>query len=279
MRLLLADKVRAAGVLIGLGILTKIFPGALLLVVPAALGFRGARRLALAVGATLLGVLVPLGLIRFDLLWATAVSLMTRPAWETLPAVLSGNYLYGVVAPLTERFTAETARSAAGPYSSVALALQLVTALIAVAATLLRSRRGNVLPADLYGLVAMAVCALLLGSKGFSPQYLVWLLPLVLLVWPNRIGMTYVLAFTVYGYLYYWCWYPDMIGYYQLGTVSLEQVAHSIWLSVVTRTLLLLVVGSHLVIRAIRPAVVGLVRPASPRESFRALTSSTVWST
>jgi hypothetical protein len=253
LRAFVAGGGRRAGVLIALGILVKIFPGVLLLAAPAALGRRGTFRLTLTLAAVLLVAVVPLALIRSDLLWATATSLMTRPAWETLPAVLSGNYLWGVVAPLAERFSAETARSNPSPYAGLSLALSLATAASTVAAAWYRTRRRNLRTADLYALVAFFVCALLLGSKGFSPQYLLWLLPLLLLVWPNRIGMMYMLGFSVYTFLYYYSWFPDLhAGYFNPQTISLEQVAHSAWSSALFRTALLLTTWSHLLINIIR---------------------------
>jgi hypothetical protein len=117
---------------------------------------------------------------------------------------------------------------------------------MAVAVAWQRSRRGNLRAADLYALGAFSMCALLLGSKGFSSQYLLWLLPLLVLVWPNRIGMLYVLAFTAYVLLYYAYWFPDMFGHVFLQAAAEDQLAHSAWLSAGIRTLLLALVELHL---------------------------------
>jgi hypothetical protein len=253
-RTLLARGARRAGVLIGLGIMMKVFPGVLLLAAPGAIGWRGVRRLSVTLIAALGVVLVPLAAIRPDLLWATAVSILTRPAWETFPALLAGDYLYGLVTPIAERFTADTARSTSTPSSTLALALQLTTALIAVGAAWFRTRRGKLGAADVYALVALGVCALLLGSKGFSPQYLLWLMPLVLLVWPNRAGALYMLAFSVYCYCYYQYWFHDIVGYFQLNSVPFDQLVQSAWLSATTRTVLLLVLMAHLLLRTCRDA-------------------------
>src|SRR4029077_1606997 len=89
---LTSKRAETAGVLIGLGILTKIFPGVLLLAAPLALGWRGTGRLLIAMGGALSVVLVPLLLIRADLLLASLASLVTRGPWETLPAILTGYY-------------------------------------------------------------------------------------------------------------------------------------------------------------------------------------------
>jgi hypothetical protein len=267
MRALLARGARRAGVLIALGILTKIFPGVLLLVAPATLGRRGTLRLVVAMSVVLVVVLLPLAILRSDLLGATAVSMLTRPPWETLPALLAGDYVYGVLAPLTDRLTVDSARSTPGPYSGMTLILQLLTALTALAAAWYRTRRGNLRATDLYALVAFGLCALLLGNKGFSPQYLVWLLPLLPLVWPNRIGILYMLVFSIYAYIYFQFWLGDVIGYYQLDTVTVDQVARTAWLSVLTRTTLLVVLGSHLLVTVLRPASYASV----PTFNFRLL--------
>jgi hypothetical protein len=125
----------------------------------------------------------------------------------------------------------------------------------------LRTRVGNFRATDLYALVTFVVCALLLGSKGFSPQYLVWLLPLLPLVWPNRVGMLYMLGFSIYAYLYFQFWFGDIVVFYQYDGVSLEQVTRSAWMAVLTRTALLLVVASHLLLKVLRPALDEVVPP------------------
>jgi glycosyl transferase family 87 len=254
MRALVARQAQRAGFLIGLGILTKVFPGVLLLAAPGILGWRRTLRMTAMAGGVLAAVLLALVIVRADLLWATALSIMTRPAWETLPALLGGNYLYGLLPPAADRFSVESARSDPTVTSGLAFTIQALTAVLAVVAAWYQSRRCTVRPADAYALVAFGITMLLLGSKGFSPQYLLWILPLILLVWPNRVGAFYILAISVYGYCYYQFWFHDIVGYFQLGNVALDQLVRSAWLSVAIRTALLLILAAHLVLHTYRGA-------------------------
>lgn len=41
------------------------------------------------------------------------------------------------------------------------------------------------------------LCFLMLYSKGYSPQYLGWLAPLIVVLWPNRFGAIYLVILGV----------------------------------------------------------------------------------
>ncbi len=94
-------------------------------------------------------------------------------------------------------------------------------------------------------LSALCLSSFLLGGKGFSPQFVVWLLPWLAIMWPNRVGATYVALFTLHALLYYLVVLPT-IDRYVLHQVSVLQVASVAWASVLVRTLLLVAVVGHL---------------------------------
>lgn len=243
--LVLKGRAASAGIVVALGTLTKLFPIVLLLVVPAALGRRGTARFVLALVATGLAVVVPLLVTRADLLLASFQSFLTRPPWETIPALLLRSYSFPILVPIEDRFTAATAVSPVSRWSVLALVPQAALGLAAWRAWRLgRARRAQ--PVDLCLVVALGVASLLLGSRGFSPQFVVWLLPLIVVVWPHRVGLAYTALFSVHCLVYYLVVAPAIAGYYAFHTVPLEWVALVSWLSVAARTLLLLAVVGHL---------------------------------
>jgi hypothetical protein len=195
---LLMRRAAASGVLIALGTLTKVFPIVVLLAGLILIPRDVARRVVLAMVVTTLIVLVPLAFAPRDLVAASVAALLFREPWETIWAVLAGNYTWGIMPPIEQRLTAETALtpsdSALGPLTMV---LQLTLAAVAVIAAGSVWRAGVREPRYVFAVVSMGVTALLLGSKGFSPQFSTWIIPLVLLVWPNPVGVAYVIALSI----------------------------------------------------------------------------------
>jgi Gpi18-like mannosyltransferase len=101
---LLRKEAVPAGVVVGLGILVKLFPGAVILAAPLLLSWRQSLRFAAALVLTLVAVLVPTALLGSDMLLASFGSMITRQPWETISALLSGTYVFGHVS--TDRFVA-----------------------------------------------------------------------------------------------------------------------------------------------------------------------------
>jgi len=240
-------RARTAGVLIGLGILTKVYPGVLLLALPVAMGWRATWRAVAATIGTLAVVLVPLAVLRGDLLVASLTAMLTRRAWETVPALLTGNFAWGYIVPLTERFTAGTAVAVDSTASARVIALVVQATLVVVlwaAWRLLRADdRG---PRQTVALATLGVAAFMLSNKGYSPQFVIWLLPLLLVMWPNRRGLLYCMWFSLHVLAYYRLVLPTIAQYYLYDSVTAETVALASWLSVGSRTLLLAWIVGHL---------------------------------
>jgi uncharacterized membrane protein len=243
--LILHRRAASAGVLVAVGILAKLFPGVLLLAAPAALGRKGTPRLLAALGLASAAILAPLLAMRPDLLLASFLSMVSRPAWETLPALLSGNYRWGELPSFEQRFRLDTAASGAAGAPLAALALEAVLVLAVWGAWRL-ARAGHARPKAICLLVALGVTTFALGNKGFSPQFMTWIVPVVLLAWPSRRGVLYVglLAADIlaYGQLVS----PVLTGHYTLGSVPIEEVARVAWVSVTLRTALLAVIAGDL---------------------------------
>lgn len=257
--LMVERRAAPAGVVAALGALTKLFPIVLVVVAPLSLGWLGTRRFVAALAATFVVCVAPL-LTRADLLVASFASFLTRPPWETLPALALRSYSFPILVPIEDRFTAATAFAPVSRWSGLALLPQAALLLALWGAwRLWRARRGE--PSDACVLAALAVATLLLGSRGFSPQFVVWLLPLIVIVWPSWIGLWYVVLFSAHVLAYYVVVAPAMAGYYAWHTVPIEQVAAVSWASVTARTQLLCVIVGHLLVvvhrRATRPMAAG----------------------
>ncbi len=130
--LLVKRRAVGAGVAVGVGVLVKVSPGMLVLAAPLALGWRAAARFGLAVVVTLGVLLAPFLLTRPDLLDGLVGSLLTRPPWETLPALALRIYVPGILVPIEDRYTAATAWQPTGPWAWIALIPQLAMLLLAL---------------------------------------------------------------------------------------------------------------------------------------------------
>ena len=243
--LLVTGRAVGAGVAVGVGVLVKVSPGMLVLAAPLALGWRGAVRFGLAAVVAVALLLSPFLLTRPDLLDGLVGSLLTRPPWETLPALALRIYVPGILVPIEDRYTAATAWQPTGAWAWIALIPQLAMLLVALWAAWWLTRVGRSDPWRVCLLSALCISSFLLGGKGFSPQFVVWLLPWLAIMWPNRVGATYLALFTLHTLLYYLFVLPT-IDRYVLHQVSVQQVASVAWASVLVRTLLLVVVVGHL---------------------------------
>ena len=95
-------------------------------------------------------------------------------------------------------------------------------------------------------LVTLALGGFMLTNKGFSPQYMAWLAPLLLVAWPNATGLVYTAAWSLYLVSYYTITAPSM-GAHALGYLSDQQIAVILWISILVRSALLAVTLGHLV--------------------------------
>ncbi|HEY8477340.1 MAG TPA: glycosyltransferase 87 family protein [Chloroflexota bacterium] len=183
-----------AGVAAGVGFLVKVFP---ILLVPVALRTLTKGRLRLLLGAAVSSAVLaaPFFIANPSIFVASYASLLQRSSWETVWALLDGYYGYGVVAPLTRRFDPATAfwrnHPEAGPW--------IVAQLAIVAVYLALWKRGPARPGgrDTLVLLTVTLTFFLLASKGYSPQYLTWLIPFVVLLTPNLVGVVGLLVASV----------------------------------------------------------------------------------
>ncbi len=214
----------------GLGAAFKVFP---ILIVPLAVCtlpnvWQKVRYVAIALGLLALSV-IPFLVVSPGIMIASLGNLLGRTSWETIWAILDGYFGPGSVAPLAGRFSPSTAFAV----TASSIPWNIVTAVFFTifAVFYLRfwgKRSGRRLIAG----TGFTLHLLLVYSKGYSPQYLIWVAPIAAIVFPNVKGAIYLALLGVVNLLEY----P---GYFHF-------LPNSTWLLVtvvVCRTALLITIG------------------------------------
>ncbi|MBM4436781.1 MAG: hypothetical protein FJ029_06010 [Actinobacteria bacterium] len=194
--LLVVNRRHAGALALALGALVKIVP---LAVGPALLRYAGGWReagrivtIAAVVGA---GVLTPLRWFGGPWFDASFANMLARPPWETVWALLDGFYGPGGAPDYRMNPVTATAYDHVGrlpawfwPLLPLALAVFYLTVLRRAPR---QDARGRV------ALTLLCVVAFTLANKGFSPQFILWIVPFVLILSPTGRGLTLVLGLTL----------------------------------------------------------------------------------
>jgi len=197
---LLYDRPTLGFALLGLAFTAKLYPGALLPLFCVAVGARRLGRPLLAFGAVVVGVFGPFALVGWSGLWDSLQAQAQRGLQvESLAGalLLTGDRIGIYAATVVPGSTAALSRDVAGELPD---ALATATGLAQLAAVLVVLLIAGRTAASGEGFVAAAtasVAGFLAFSRFVSPQYLVWLVPLVPLVAPPFVlvaGVTLGLA-------------------------------------------------------------------------------------
>jgi hypothetical protein len=182
--LLLENKRLLSGLVFGLGLLIKFFPALGLIIAWRTLPWRKAAWMTgLVLGA---GVLVYGGLWlvspRFTL--ASLQSQASKGSWETVWALVDGNLATGLFGPEIERLNPALAGVSRGNPPRIPPWITLIIFGGTGLWSFFKARRDT----ELQQLALLGWCwsLFLLWSPGWSPQWLLYLLPLILLVVPER---------------------------------------------------------------------------------------------
>jgi hypothetical protein len=181
---------RYAGVLVVvIGALTKVIPiiaGVQLLRYASGLRNRGGLLLTGAAAAAL--GLVPFWAFGREWFSASLGNMLARPPWQTPWALLDGHFGQGWVNSYRLNTEFATAYDYTGRLPGWIWPL-LVVALVAAYAYLLFMRR----PADdartQVRIAFLSLLILLLTLKGWSPSFVVWIIPFLIVVYPNGRGL------------------------------------------------------------------------------------------
>jgi hypothetical protein len=224
---LFRNRAALSGLAAGVGVMIKILP---LAIVP--VGFKllsGRWRYVLAVLAVSVAVSLPFYLLNPVLFVASWRSLLTTPSWETVWALLDGYYSYGLA--LGNRFDPVEAGMGQRPEFVPSWAVFVLFGVVYGIIYLLpwqlhqpdRSRGGwrdwlestweqfrKPVMADLVGsgpqavnllsvvaFVGLSLNLFMIFSRGYSPQFVLWYLPFLVLALPNGWGLAYATLLTI----------------------------------------------------------------------------------
>ncbi len=192
----------AAALVSGFGFMVKMFP---LLALPVLLKMERRfwpRAKLVALAALAIGlVAAPFLLLAPQYLVASFRSVTARSPWETLWAVGEGYFGYGRVAPLQDRVDPSTASYMAYPSHLPWPAISLAFAALYL---LLWSRRLDLQqPLKAVAFTGLTLNLFMFYSKGYSPQFLVYLVPFVLLVLPHLRAVGYLTVLSAINLLEY----------------------------------------------------------------------------
>lgn len=188
-----------SGVAIAFGMLTKWFP-AMLLAEP--LRRRSARDLLIVAGVALGLVLVVFGALYLsspDMTAASLASQASKGSWETAWALLDGNLATGNFGPEAERLDPGLAYLPRGNPTRVSPWLTLFVFAGLGLLALWRWRGSST--REMVALQALAWCLFGLWSPGWSPQWVIYLLPLALLSLNIRQGYAFSLTLVLISLL------------------------------------------------------------------------------
>ena len=255
--LVIAERRHTASLAIALGVLTKLFPAAVL---PALLAGRSwsarARYLGVA-AAALIGALAPLAVIGREFFVASIQNMLSRPGWETVWALADGYFGFGWIHRY--RQSPDTALEFNYTPDLPAAAWWGTAAAVAALYAVLALRRSTPTPASVVWSTGLALVAFALYLRGWSPQFIVWLLPFALLAFPGGRGFLIATGLSVLALLEY----P---GYFVLWS----EHQWALWIVVVARTLAILALGVVFARRLWRESPAGATTPAVATDAANA---------
>ncbi len=217
-----------AGIAIALGTLTKFFPALALPMVWRWSSWKSARIVIfISLGATL-AVYAGLYVASPAHTLASIRSQAAKGSWETVWALVDGNFNTGNFGPEAERYDPSTAQLPRGNPARLPTWLTLIP-FAALGGWLfwqvrLKSERAAI------AFLGVTWCLFLIWSPGYSPQWVLYLLPIILLTLPGRQAWLFAIILTLVNVLEW----PVMLSRgYNWG----------LWLTVPVRTLLLVLLG------------------------------------
>lgn len=214
-----------AGLALAMGTLTKFFPALILPIVWRWTSWRRAFMVTLITLGVTLVVYVAFFVASPRMTVASIVSQGKKGSWETIWALIDNNYQTGNFGPESERFDPSTAQVPRGNPSRIPPWLTLILFGALGGWLLVRAQLDSQLAAA--AMVGITWVIFLLWSPGYSPQWILYLLPLVLLVLPIREAVMYSVVLVLVNVLEW----PVMLSRgYNWG----------LWLTILLRTFLLI---------------------------------------
>lgn len=211
---LLGQKSWSSGIALGFGFAVKITPAVLIPVAVRALaGWQ--RRAQHLIGAAVAVIVLsaPFLLLNPGLYLTPFRGALGRSSWETIWALLEGYFGYGAVGG--DRFDHNvsdfTIHAGSLPWVWITAGFALVYLWFYTRPLDYRDDQ------KVLGLSTLTIALFMLYSKGYSPQFLIYLLPFVALCCAHARGVVYVVALTLLNFLeqpVYFVMFPDQHGFY-----------------------------------------------------------------
>ena len=196
--LLLRERSVSSGVALGIGFCWKVTPIILLPVAVRTIpGWREKIKHVAAAAISILVLSIPFLYLDAHLYLIPFRAALGRSSWETVWAAAEGFFSYGAVGG--DRFdravTDFTIHPGTLPWLWITVAFGLIYLFFYTRPVDYRDKR------KVLGLATLTLALFMLYSKGYSPQFLVYLLPLILLYCPAPRAIAYAVALSALNFL------------------------------------------------------------------------------
>jgi len=192
--------VRSA-VAVAIGALTKFTPALIVAALWRFRNWRAALRYTLIVAAVFLIVYIPLIAGQKDMALASLTSQFNKASYQTVWALLDGNYRTGIFGSALDHLDPANASTIRGNPSVIPGPLRLAAAGAVGLLVFARARRFD--DKGLVAFVAITLLIFFLQAQGWSPQWLAQIIPLALLTFPTRTGVLIVVLLSLVTFAEY----------------------------------------------------------------------------
>ncbi len=195
----LRGRVNRSAVWVGVGAMIKYFP---VLLLPVAWRFRRNWREAVIYAVIVAGVcvatLAPFLIASPTYAVASLRAQLSKTSWQTVWALLDGNLVTGIFGAAASHIDPVVATASQGNPPRIPPVIPLIAFGVLYLWLWLKSSASGLRPPmyarRLMAFTAMTLVVFFLWSKGWSPQWLVMLIPFVLIVFPLRRALLYILT-------------------------------------------------------------------------------------
>ncbi len=197
---LLRNRHAFSAVALGLGLMTKYLPGILLATVWRFVRRRKALAYTLIAAAVAVAILLPFAVASPSYTLASLRSQAGKSSWQTVWALIDGNYTTGLFGPVADHL--DPAKAGLQQHNPSRIPWFITVPAFGLIYLYLFSRPVDTDdPKALLSFSGMTFCLFFLWSKGWSPQWQMMLIPLILLVFPNGHGVLYCLVLGFVNFL------------------------------------------------------------------------------
>lgn len=223
---LLNNKEKSVGLWLGVGILAKWFP---ILLIPAIFLFENKKRflkiLLIAIGSVLL-VWLCLFIYSPEMTLTSLKSQPSRSSWETVWALIDGNLMTGAFIPIENRLDPSLFNQSYG--NPAKIPVWLTFAFFAGIGIFLMSKIKRLNETTLIPFIGITWILFFLWSPGWSPQWILYIIPIILLTIPPNKGFMIVLFLALISLLEW----PILLG---------RHVYEGLWILILFRIIIFIV--------------------------------------